>query len=126
MGVKGIKLYNATPATFNHKNATEWLHSLLLEGFPNFGYRFGGPHNKDCSIVGSIIGSPYFGKLPPPLKVPVHLSSRSKCVKGIRRGGIQVHAATTLDAPSYCKARCNHEGLGFRVRGLGLRVEGLG
>ena len=25
---------------------------------------FGGSHNKDCSILGSILGSPYFGKLP--------------------------------------------------------------
>ena len=25
---------------------------------------FGGPHNKDYSILGSILGSPYFGKLP--------------------------------------------------------------
>ena len=24
----------------------------------------GGPHNKDYSILGSILGSPYFGKLP--------------------------------------------------------------
>ena len=25
---------------------------------------FGGPHNKDYSILGSILGFPYFGKLP--------------------------------------------------------------
>ena len=25
---------------------------------------FGDPHNKDYSILGSILGSPYFGKLP--------------------------------------------------------------
>ena len=25
---------------------------------------FRGPHNKDYSILGSILGSPYFGKLP--------------------------------------------------------------
>ena len=30
----------------------------------NYGYLFGGPHNKDYSILGSILGSPYFGKLP--------------------------------------------------------------
>ena len=30
----------------------------------NYGYPFEGPHNKDCSILGSILGSPYFGKLP--------------------------------------------------------------
>ena len=28
------------------------------------GYHFGGPINKDYSILGSILGSPYFGKLP--------------------------------------------------------------
>ena len=28
------------------------------------GYHFGGPHNKDCSILGSILGYPNFGKLP--------------------------------------------------------------
>ena len=27
-------------------------------------YLFGGPNNKDYSILGSILGSPYFGKLP--------------------------------------------------------------
>ena len=30
----------------------------------NWGYHFGGPCNKDYSILGSILGSPYFGKLP--------------------------------------------------------------
>ena len=30
----------------------------------NYGYLFGGPHNEDYSILGSILGSPYFGKLP--------------------------------------------------------------
>ena len=30
----------------------------------NYGYPFGGPHNKDYSILGSLLGSPYFGKLP--------------------------------------------------------------
>ena len=34
-------------------------------GFPKIrGALFGGPHNKDYSILGSILGSPYFGKLP--------------------------------------------------------------
>ena len=28
------------------------------------GTLFGDPHNKDYSILGSILGSPYFGKLP--------------------------------------------------------------
>ena len=29
----------------------------------NYGYLCGGPHNKDRIILGSILGSPYFGKL---------------------------------------------------------------
>ena len=34
-------------------------------GFPKLGYLFGGPHYKDYSILGSILGSPYLGELPP-------------------------------------------------------------
>ena len=30
----------------------------------DLGYFFSGPNNKDYSILGSILGSPYFGKLP--------------------------------------------------------------
>ena len=30
----------------------------------NQGYHFGGPNSKDYSILGSILGSPYLGKLP--------------------------------------------------------------
>ena len=38
---------------------------LLIWGFPKIkGTLFGGPHNKDYSIWGSILGSPYFEKLP--------------------------------------------------------------
>ena len=34
-------------------------------GFPKIrGTLFGGLNNKDYSILGSILGSPYFGKLP--------------------------------------------------------------
>ena len=37
----------------------------LIWGFPKIrGTIFGSPHNKDYSILGSILGSPYFGKLP--------------------------------------------------------------
>ena len=33
-------------------------------GFPKIGGTcFGGPHNKDYSILGSLLGSRYFGKL---------------------------------------------------------------
>ena len=27
-----------------------------------YGFLFGGPHNKDYSILGSTLGSPYFGE----------------------------------------------------------------
>ena len=30
----------------------------------NLGVLFEGPNNKDYSLLGSILGSPYFGKLP--------------------------------------------------------------
>ena len=34
-------------------------------GFPKIrGYLFGDPHNKDYTILRSILGSPYVGKLP--------------------------------------------------------------
>ena len=33
-------------------------------GISQYGVPFGGPHIKDYSISGSILGSPYFGKLP--------------------------------------------------------------
>ena len=33
-------------------------------GFPKLGAPFWGPNNKGYSILGSILGSPYFGKLP--------------------------------------------------------------
>ena len=32
---------------------------------------FGGPYNKDYNILGSILGSPYLGKLPGPYTVMV-------------------------------------------------------
>ena len=35
-----------------------------MEVSQNYGYHFAGPQNKDYSILGSISGSPYFGKLP--------------------------------------------------------------
>ena len=34
----------------------------------NRGTLFGCPYNKDYSILGSILGSPYFGKLPSSMK----------------------------------------------------------
>ena len=45
------------------------LRSAIIWGFPKIrGTIWGGPHNKDYSILGAILGStlgsPYFGKLP--------------------------------------------------------------
>ena len=47
-------------------NSTYYQFSLsfLHEGFPKLGYHFGGPYNEDYRIWGSILGSPYLGKLP--------------------------------------------------------------
>ena len=55
------------------------------------GYLFGSPHNKDYSIFGSILGSPYLGQLPyrvvtwglglqnPPLILGILMSMNSTC-----------------------------------------------
>ena len=45
-------------------NSKQLLSLFLFGGFPKFRATFlGVPHNKDCSISGSILGSTYFGKL---------------------------------------------------------------
>ena len=36
----------------------------IYGSFPKLGVLIGGPHNKDCSILGSILGCPCFRKLP--------------------------------------------------------------
>ena len=52
------------------KNMENDMETGIMQGIigirvsKNYGYHFGGPHNKDYSILGSILGSPYFGKLP--------------------------------------------------------------
>ena len=38
-------------------------------GFPKLGVLFGRYHNKDYSILGSILGSPYVGKLPNHMRI---------------------------------------------------------
>ena len=40
------------------------IYMYIHGGFPNLGYHFGGPYNEAYSIMGSILGSPYFEKLP--------------------------------------------------------------
>ena len=56
---------------------------LLTEGiygcFPKSGYHFKGPHNKDYSILGSKLGSPYFGKLP---YIEDNIGDYSRCYEG--------------------------------------------
>ena len=47
-------------------NASHALRITHMGGFPKLGVPFGGPHSKDYKILGSILGSPYFGKLPYP------------------------------------------------------------
>ena len=42
-----------------------WCFQEFIWGFPKIrGTLIGDPHNKDYSILGSILGFPYFGKLP--------------------------------------------------------------
>ena len=58
----------------------------------NQGYLFGGPYHKDYSIVGSILGSPYFGKLPSIFLVKtclnqVEVIKYEVCSKGFCEGG---------------------------------------
>ena len=52
----------------------------IIRGFPVRGTILRAPNNKDYNILGSILGSPYFGKLPHsehiplcPAKPPVNL-----------------------------------------------------
>ena len=42
----------------------EAVDEFACGGFPKLGYPFGGPNFKDSSIFGSMLGSPFFGKLP--------------------------------------------------------------
>ena len=52
--------------SFGHWTAElRMIYGGVIWGFPIIrGTLFGGPHNKDYSILGSILGSLYFGKLP--------------------------------------------------------------
>ena len=69
--IQGFTLRTASP------NPAEFNTSLLQGtpcfggGFPKLGVPFlGGHHNEGYSIVGSILGSPYLGKLPLRLQIP--------------------------------------------------------
>ena len=72
-------------------------------GFPKLGYPFGGPHNKDCSIFGSILGSLYFGKLP-------------FRVEGFEGSPVSVHLRLNAFYPQMKKERTSKL-LVFRVAG---------
>ena len=51
------------------------MSSNQIWGFPKIrGTLFGGPYNKDYSVLGSILGSPYLGKLPYIIATPYHIS----------------------------------------------------
>ena len=70
---------------------------LEIWGFPKIsGTLFGGPHNKDYSILGSILGSPYFGKLPYRTCYKILLIRFSGSYKSIGLSLTGRDAATTL------------------------------
>ena len=48
----------------NHME-TEFIQGIIgIRVSQNKGYLFAGTHNKDYGILGSVLGSPYLGKLP--------------------------------------------------------------
>ena len=49
---------------FAQMSISNTYETYRIWGFPKIkGYHVGGPHIKDYSILGSILGSPHFGKL---------------------------------------------------------------
>ena len=74
----------------------------LAEAFPKLGVPFRGPYNKDSSILGFILGSPYFGKLPhdsfPPVGIPDGSRRSLLDVKRIH-GALAQHCASRPIAP---------------------------
>ena len=53
----------------NNQEPDKWLQNKNTWGFLKLGVPFWGPHNKDHNILGSILGSPNFGKLPLSIQV---------------------------------------------------------
>ena len=64
MDVAGLNPSNSAGigCVYSHIAHTWDLLELQMGVSQNYGYLFGGPHNKDYSILGSILGSPYCGK----------------------------------------------------------------
>ena len=60
-----FQIAEAAPTDFENAAvgfSTGLLHKIGVSH--NQGYHFGVPHNMGYSILGSIVGSPYFGELP--------------------------------------------------------------
>ena len=86
------------------------------------GYFFWSPYTKDYSIWGSILGSPYFAKLPYNPYITYSLIPYSKMDSGIRwTRRSQPWSASGVESTNWRKA---WNALGFRVQGsgFGLRV----
>ena len=63
--MRSFHVHHRAGAVVREPELEERVHGVWqFEGFPKLGVPFRGPKNKDYSILGSILGSPYFGKLP--------------------------------------------------------------
>ena len=62
LGCTGLPSWLASASIKRHGEREAMRQIAVCWGFQ--GYLFGGLHNKDYNILGSILGSPYFGKLP--------------------------------------------------------------
>ena len=90
------------------------MHIYIYEGFPKLGVPFwgslwyGGPYGKGYSTLGSILGPPYFGKLP---YVHIHIFMAN-------------NICLLLGIPAIGAVVCGKMCLGTkgRVWGVGLRV----
>ena len=61
--IKGFKRWDE--GRWGVGNQPQYSNSrIYMRVSQNWGVPFWGPNNKDYSILGSILGSPYFGKLP--------------------------------------------------------------
>ena len=49
---------------WEHDFVCIYIYIYIYGVFLELGVPFEGPHSKDCSILGSTLGSPCFGKLP--------------------------------------------------------------